>query len=330
MRMRKLEHTQSIKFFAPLEVHRQIVNLSPRSDTEIDSSDVVRWCLRQTQELSKRSEPLWFIHGFGYAQRSYTCNEFVPMLNASESLGLYHLQEWSKALLETEAQTLSEMYGLREGENPSLNTPWLSSTLAAELTALRHSRNIETARQRSVAEEQEREIAREVEQEKEVQRPPGKDPLRHELSLEVQHFAVNGFIRSLENGCILPAYEVLRRTSVQPHVFDASHFPGVHVTRDFARAVHIGEEEWTDDFLRPVRWIISNKASTRLLIVSPFEAKELINILRQSKCTALHLYSPRTSRNMISFSDLQFCVVSQVEVATLIPQMASLVLNLFS
>jgi len=62
------------------------------------------------------------------------------------------------------------------------------------------------------------------------------------------------------------------------------------------------------DYLRPVNWILSSgsgKGST-IVVISPYEANELLPVIRKSKDVRLHIYAPRVSASMRSFSDLTF------------------------
>ena len=62
------------------------------------------------------------------------------------------------------------------------------------------------------------------------------------------------------------------------------------------------------EFLRPVNWILSSgsgKDST-VVVISPYEANELLPIIRKSDKVRLHIYAPRVTFSMRSFSDLTF------------------------
>jgi hypothetical protein len=76
-------------------------------------------------------------------------------------------------------------------------------------------------------------------------------------------------------------------------------------TRDFASTVQaIGHPK---DYVRPVTWILSTSfGGGHLIIISPWEANELLPDIRDSPHVHLHQYAPRTMENMQSFEDLRF------------------------
>lgn len=85
------------------------------------------------------------------------------------------------------------------------------------------------------------------------------------------------------------------------------------------------------DFLRPVQWILTTtKSPNVLLLLSPFEANELLPKIRLSQYASLHMYSPRTSRKVRSMEGLDFFTVSRQHCSTLPHRRVIHELNLFS
>jgi hypothetical protein len=83
-------------------------------------------------------------------------------------------------------------------------------------------------------------------------------------------------------------------------------------TEDFSRTIALSSGDCMDDFLRPVQWVLTaTKSPGKLLLLSPFEANELLPRVRASENASLHMYSPRTSRNVRSIEDLNFFMVSR-------------------
>jgi hypothetical protein len=65
--MRQLNLKQSVLFFAPPEIDREIRLLSGKpADKGLDSKDVLRWTLENTMKTMKRSQPLWVLQGLGH------------------------------------------------------------------------------------------------------------------------------------------------------------------------------------------------------------------------------------------------------------------------
>jgi hypothetical protein len=62
------------------------------------------------------------------------------------------------------------------------------------------------------------------------------------------------------------------------------------------------------DFLRPVNWILSSGSGkdSIVVVISPYEANELLPVIRKSNNVRLHIYAPRVTFSMRSFSDLTF------------------------
>jgi hypothetical protein len=76
---------------------------------------------------------------------------------------------------------------------------------------------------------------------------------------------------------------------------------------DFTTAVN-GSGGALTDFLRPVNWILSSGSGkdSIVVVISPYEANELLPIIRKSDKVRLHIYAPRVTFAMRSFSDLTF------------------------
>jgi hypothetical protein len=80
-------------------------------------------------------------------------------------------------------------------------------------------------------------------------------------------------------------------------------------TSDFCEVIEAepGENNRTDDFLRPVNWIVSSTVDPGiLLILSPFEVNKLLPQFRQSPQVRLHMYSPRVTLAEPSYESLDF------------------------
>lgn len=86
------------------------------------------------------------------------------------------------------------------------------------------------------------------------------------------------------------------------------------VTNDFVNTVQVTGNETMDDFLRPVHWIISIRYGngTSCVVISPFEANELIPVIRKHAKVRLHIYAPRLSSSHRSLDDLSYCSIPPV------------------
>jgi hypothetical protein len=61
-----------------------------------------------------------------------------------------------------------------------------------------------------------------------------------------------------------------------------------------------------DEFLKPVNRVLSNVLNSNLIIISQFEANALLSYIRGSEKTTLHIYALRITKDMRSFSKLDF------------------------
>jgi hypothetical protein len=196
-------------------------------------------------------------------------------------------------------------------------------------------------------EEREREPAPEVEEEQQVERPHHKAPAEHALHPDVRKFAVTGVLRR-DSEAFMPAFESLSKTSANHASFPVEKFPkDLLVTKDFAATVkeETGDNSpiaYLDAYQRPVQWILTQRADesegarygAHMVIVSPFEANELVKIIRakQKKLhrpVVLRAYLPRTSLSFHSLDDLTAYTVGESDEPPL-PQELILQVNLFA
>ncbi|KAL5884451.1 hypothetical protein ACKVWC_003422 [Pyricularia oryzae] len=99
----------------------------------------------------------------------------------------------------------------------------------------------------------------------------------------------------------LPAFSTLFHTTAAAHLANLAEFPqNLLVIRDFARTIEIrddnvnGNESKTDQFLRAVQWVVTSAggrrdgAVTTMVIISPFEAQNLIDVITTHGRIVLH------------------------------------------
>ena len=103
------------------------------------------------------------------------------------------------------------------------------------------------------------------------------------------------------------------------------------VTADFARTVHASENQYLDSFLRPVHWVAIGKKHNNVdcVVLSPYEAHELLPSIRQHKMVTLHVYSPRVSMSVRTLEDVSFCAIPAISKCPLHPPFI-VQLNLFA
>lgn len=153
----------------------------------------------------------------------------------------------------------------------------------------------------SQQEEQEREVAQEEEQERQEERPPPVSPAKHYLHPDVVLFVNSGRIRPA--GSLKCAFSMYLQTSFRDSVKTGGWSQRLLCSPDFTATIQTTAGH-NDFFLRPVNWILSNVLHSYMLIISPYEANELLPRIRQSSSVTLHAYAPRVSQTMEGFESL--------------------------
>ncbi|KAK8167917.1 hypothetical protein BKA80DRAFT_216002 [Phyllosticta citrichinensis] len=313
MRMRKLGCNQSLVFFAPPEVHQAILATSGKSAAqELDSADVVRWSLAQTCSMTDVMKPLYTIQGLEFCHRVRACSTLTKI---DSVLSATDIASFNKDIREPEARKLEEMYGAEAGDN--IVRPCLMDEVAQKdpvaqpLIASWNSSDPSATQDFVLQEEQEREIAHEVEQEREVEKARAAKPLPHALHQDVVTFVKTGTWQKGPNSPFYQAFEGLKNTSAYKSLRIKNTCQRLFVTKDFVQTVkHNDNVPDLDQFLRPAKWVVSSTTSTNLVIISPFEANELLPMFQTSTAVTLHIYSASTSKKMRSFSDLSFYTIT--------------------
>lgn len=297
MRMRKLGYGQSVMFFAPPEVHDQILTVTGKNrKDQVDTADVVRWAIAETCTSTRSSVALWASQGLCYQNTQEAWLDY-----RHSNVGRIDRSAFSLP----EAQTLEDMYGFEESVDPlDIEIP-NNSRRREEILDIRKKCGefgIKSLLGIRRHEEQEREISHEAQREEQVERPPPATPLQHEIHSGLLKFVRTGLTE--DRSVFLEAFGSLKTfTSARESWVDGwdGH---LRVTHDFARTIkstcHL------DSYLRSVNWVLSTTKSGDLIVISPFEAGELITHIKSSKHVRLHIYSPRVTNTMEPFEDLSF------------------------
>jgi len=167
-----------------------------------------------------------------------------------------------------------------------------------------------------MAEEQEREVSREVDMERsaEYRRPPKVLPAKHIIHNDIRDFVSTGII-SRRSKAVIP---LLTPTGIDKALKSMQRWsPTPLATRDFAITVTTKDSRITDsdltDYLRPVNWVLSSGSGSNstIIVISPYEANELLPIIRKSDKVRLHIYAARVTASMRSFSALTFYTIPE-------------------
>ena len=342
MRMRKLGNGQSVIFCVSPEMQHKIrALLHVPNDQKLTVSDILTWSIFETWDETLRSIPLWATQGVRHQRQS------VIWDRAHTNDGPLFSKSDIDDYLDDEAQTLEQRYGLDAAhvhiDDVLLNNT-TAKTLASRAGELREiKRGCEMFGVRSLGsatlqEEQERELATEVEEERQVERPAPAEPERHSIHEDVRRFISTGVI-SLPSDGITPAFQALSATTAA-RLFDLSNFDRhpqeVLATADFARTVQQRALFCADAYQRPVQWVLAGSAAdtvgapTQLVVLSPWEANVLLPSILASGKTTLHLYSPRSSLSFRSLEDLTSFTLPAVPRSWTAPRLAITQLNLFA
>lgn len=327
MRMRKLGKGQSVVLCAPKEIQRKILECTDKShSSQIEVKHVLLWCIQNTLTHIRKCVLPWAVQG----KRHY---ERLGTLDANPGI-------ISESVLEPEAQTLQERYGLGKEKldgawwaNP---TPTTDVRYSTELSAIRDKCaefGFNSFAGASLHEEQEREL--QPEKEKEVQRElfPSVPALKHSLHPDVKRLVTTGIMDPNKSawGGFSPAFALFQNTSARKY-FAISNWPkGLWMTKDYAQTVSMGKLDVIDSFLRPVHWIVTSKQKneTCCVVFSPFEVNELLPSIMEHKKVTLHIYSPRLSLSLRTFENLDVYTIPPLPSSWTIPP-TIMQLNLFA
>lgn len=217
---------------------------------------------------------------------------------------------------EPKARSLRQMYGIRRAGDPGLftNADESNDPIIHRLRQLWESLDEATLLDGTMHKEQEREIAHEMERERQVQRPARAQALRHRLHPTVVHFVEMGAFpaeEGLSDGAI-PAGKSLYQTTTMRYANGVSEpfCPQLWVTQDFAQTVAIRPGSMANEYMRAVQWVLTSFANDTALILSPYEANELLPRIQLSRKVRLHSYAART---MVSFADLAFDTITGID-----------------
>ena len=160
-------------------------------------------------------------------------------------------------------------------------------------------------------EEQEWEVSCEIEWEWEMVRPPWANPASHSLHPDVVEFVKTSHLQP-HSEAFCPIFTTLANSSAatsEPDIWS----PYILTTTDFCTTIIKGRlfQGRVDEYLHPVQWILSGKKGEHnvLVILSPFEADQLMPYIRLSKHVHLHLYTPCTTEQMKSHDDLKWYTI---------------------
>ena len=296
MRMRKLGHGHSVMFFAPPKVDWTIRTLTAKTvlNIPVTTVDILCWAIHETWADIQLRAPYWAQQGMNHKARYDAWSRFSKNEISSAQL----LDAW----LQPDSKSLVDLYAPRENENG----PTVLSTLDPGIRQRCKDLGVLSLPSAQMDEEQEREVHREREREREVELPPKAEPAQHALHPDVVSFVRTGVMPPLHSSsAFLPVFTTLEKSSAATRDTDVWS-PHILATADFCQTIKPESTQGTtDQYLRLVQWILSSERAPILVLLSPFEADQLLPDIRVSEYVHLHLYAARTSQRMKPSDDLR-------------------------
>ncbi|KAG7294014.1 hypothetical protein NEMBOFW57_004075 [Staphylotrichum longicolle] len=222
------------------------------------------------------------------------------------------------------------------------------AAIEAKLAAFKNSTR--TAPSSTLQEEQERELAPEIEEERHHSRPLPRSALPHDVHPELKSFIITGRILPHSTTFLRPFAALSDTTAAHLFKSPLSSFPSdLHVTRDFVRTVDAtGPGYSSDAYQRGVQWVVTTGVHDdggggrvrNMVIVSPAEASWIKCVLDRTEDgddeppasfpATLHAYLPRSSLAFCSMDDLTTYTVPDVPAGWTAPRELVMQLNLFA
>lgn len=265
MRMRQLGTTQSIAFIAPPEVHQSILDVCKKSSLDkLSSSHVVTWLLDQTCTNNQELQPLYFSQGRDFCRRTQAATTWNQFLSQPK-----HRDAYMAVLQQPERQGLEELYAPEKPSAVDASSMALSGELHSFERNLQHRQDqsqhsTSSARSSALEEvEQEREVAFEIEEEREVQRPcclPAfKFPGLHQA---IREFVITGLLNG--NSGYTRASTALDMTHLgqKYKIRTSSLLRHLDISHEFMRTVKTTNAGILDDFtVRTLLLYLSTRTS---------------------------------------------------------------------
>ncbi|KAI1363994.1 hypothetical protein F5Y08DRAFT_353840 [Xylaria arbuscula] len=327
MRMRLLGEGQSVVFCVPQEILSAIQQGSSyvqcATGPNISVADILSWAITETWDDTRRSMPLWAAQG----RRQKKHNSLWALSRASRD-GL--TKDLAERFLEDEAKTLEDRYRPQEKHVDDYHTEDEISLHCRQFNNLDSERLMV-----ALEEEQERELAPEIQQEKQDERPPFAEAEKHEIHPDVLRFIETGKIVA---GCkgYMPAFDSLQLISASS-LFDAHQLNSpLLVSADFVRVVKPTTSiDTLDRYQRAIQWILTASEDPRgdvrqMMIISPYEANELLSDIQKSTHVALHLYAAQPNLGYRPLDKLDLYTIPEANKDRAIPRRFITALNLFA
>ena len=329
--MRKLGKGQTVLFCVNEEIEDKIrTRVSKSMHANVELADILMWSISETFKETKRAMPLWAVQGERFLRQSELWNDVYAVGTADMS------KAQTDPFLEPEAQTLDDRYRARDTVDVVTQMGQSSIARIEEIKDRCSKFDNLQFRAGTLQEEQERELSPEIEQERQTERRLRAPPSKHYLHPDVMLFVSSGKVNQT-SPAYMPAFQALESTTAASSfkVLQLACDHHLVASADFAKTVERSNKSHaTDSFQRAVQWILATRpgssASPYLMIISPYEAEQLISTVHASSQVALHLYKPRCIIGHCTFDMLDFMSIPARATTQHIPRSLMLRLDVFA
>jgi len=328
--MRKLGYGQSVVFMVSDEIATRVRTTTCMNvETAIEVKDVLCWSVGETWQDLKQSMPHWAVQGERF--------ERTKSLLRGEETVMQDIEQFP----EDEAQTLEMQHRPRHTEGLTGHSESWDTSNPNITKIIQRCRDFEAMVFGTVAlsEEQERELAPEIEEEREIEQSSRLPAREHRVHGDVLDMVRRAYIPS-DSDYILPAFQALSFTSAGK-IFPLEQFPtDLLATSDFIHTSEVPDNLLNstyilDSYQRSVQFVLSipdsdaNSTRKHLVLISPYEANRVMNIIQTAKST-LHLFAPRTSSGFKSLDKLELYNCGLEFHSDQVPCSLTMQLNLFA
>ena len=213
----------------------------------------------------------------------------------------------AKAFREKEEQSLSDLYAPQALETivrPGIITSGQENPnpMVQSLLKLWTELNQDIPEGATMHEEHEREVAHELNQETQIERPPGAKALHACVDKKLRRYVQAGDPREFRKFA-LAFNGVAATSSAAPLIAHTkSVWSHLRVTKGFIDTVERPISGSYDNYFRPANWALARKyesGATGLLLLSQYEVNELMHDIRhESSEVSLLMYEPRVMKSM--------------------------------
>jgi hypothetical protein len=325
---------QSVVFCISEEIKSKIRAAAKiAGDSGIEVSDVLIWAISETNADLCRSMPLWAQQGAGFDRQR-------PIWAAAAySTGIFMSQQEAEQYLEDEAQSLERRYlpipndSMGDSQQRFLSDPGEGANLSAIRSRCNAFGSVHF-KTSSFQEVQERERSPDIVEERQVQRPHPAEAELHSLHPHLRSFVATGTLPP-ESPAFMHAFQTLQNTSAAEYL-DVEELPqDILTSADYMRTVKLARgNQHVDSYQRPIQWILTStdgdRAVQRLVIISPYEAQELLPSIKKSGNVFMHLYATRSNLSFPALDALKLHTIPALDANWELPRHLRLQLNLFA